>query len=396
MRILEIIRYFLKQVLESLEFMALWSVLLLKKFLGRRTKKPGEVRKILIIQLNSIGDVLMTTPAIRSLKNSFPGAEIDIVTRPHAVTLLRDNPDINRVLGCSDRFWRSIFTDVRSYGTSLAALRELKKTRYDICIDLGGTPGSIVCALILGSNGTYGPERSLRSGVFRYRTAWFYGTIEQKEEHILRRYLEITSALGGADVEEEEKLYIASESRVAGDKFLEENNLKEKPFAVMHAGAKWPPKRWPKERFAELISRLFSDLALVTVLVGTASERSSLEAIRDESGVSGTILAVDMPLQVTGSIISGADVFIGNDSGPAHMAASVGTPLVVLFGPTDPQTCAPFSKNKVILHDKISCWPCILYFRRDRCQMGENICLKELSSENVFNKVEEVITGHGV
>jgi lipopolysaccharide heptosyltransferase II len=392
MRIIEIIRYFLKQVTESLEFIVIWVGFLWKSFRDRRRKKTGDIRKILVIQMNSIGDVLMTTPAIRSLKNSFPGADIDVVTRPHVVSLLEDNPDVNAVLGCADRFWRSIFTGFRDYRTSVETLKELKQTRYDLCTDLGGTPGSIACALIAGSANTVGPERSFRSGFFRYTTSWFYRTVNQEKEHILQKYLEITVALGGAVVEEEEKLYISAENRREADEFLKSQGLEDRSFVVMHVGAKWPPKRWPKEHFARLIGMLYSEAALITVLVGAVPDMSSLTAIRDESGVPETVLAVGMPLQVTGEIISRAVVFIGNDSGPAHMAASVGTPLVVLFGPTDPAACAPISKNKIILHDKISCWPCILYFRRDTCEKGTNICLERIKPERVFEAVNALIS----
>jgi ADP-heptose:LPS heptosyltransferase len=234
----------------------------------------------------------------------------------------------------------------------------------------------------------------IKSGVFRVKTGEFYDkTVELKQKHILKNCLEITAELGCRATDEKETFFVPERERQNGEEFLRKNGLENNSFVVMHPGAKWPPKRWPAEYYARLIDLFSAEEGLKTVLVGVSSDGDLLKTVTEKSGISGTVLACGLGLGELASVIAGARIFIGNDSGPAHIAAAAGTPSVLLFGPTDPETCAPMSGNTTVLQDKVSCWPCTLYFRRDRCETGTNVCLKRIKPEKVLEASKVLLKG---
>ncbi|MFQ5952353.1 MAG: glycosyltransferase family 9 protein [Candidatus Omnitrophota bacterium] len=328
-----------------------------------------------MIQINSIGDVLMSTPAIQSLKDRYGESEIDVLTLKHTGALLANNPSVKRL-----------------YRMSLDILGPLKERKYDLCIDLGGTFESVIWTLLSRADFTVGPERMLKRGVFSSGTGKFYDlSVTINEKHITKRCLEIVRSIGCGIPEIREKLFVSEQERSEGEAFLETSGLKGKSFAVLHPGTKWPPKRWPEENFAGLVKMLFDRKNIIPVLVGSPGDINMLKRIQEKSGVKESVLAPNLGLGALASVIDKASVFIGNDSGPSHIAAAMNTPLVVLFGPTDPEASAPISENMKVLHDKISCWPCTLYYRRDRCEKESNICLQNIKPKDVLKSVKQVL-----
>ncbi|MEA3490201.1 MAG: glycosyltransferase family 9 protein [Candidatus Omnitrophota bacterium] len=395
MNLIEIIRYVVKQAVESIEYIV-WNIVLFRaKDRTNRLKVNGRIpKKILLVQLNSIGDVLMSTPVLKSLRDRFTGSEIGVLTLPHTAVLLEKDPCVDRIFTYVDRFWRKMIFDPRLFRNSVKTIKLLKKTRYDLCIDLGGTFGSVICALLSDAACVVGPKREVKSGVFKSNTRNFYNrAVELKQKHILRQYLEITAEFGCSASIEKEKFYISEQDKKKAEMFFEENGLEKENFVAMHPGAKWPPKRWPAEYFARLVKMMFDGEGLITVLVGSPSDEPLLKAIKDKTEIPQTVLACDLGLGELGVVISRSRVFVGNDSGPAHIAAGVGAPSVLLFGPTDPETCAPVADRNIVLHNRISCWPCTLYYRRDRCESGENECLKNIDPEKVHAATKELMEG---
>jgi len=392
----ERIRYFFKIVVETLEFTALRAIagFVIK---GRHLDaRKGTPRRILFVQMNSIGDAVMSIPALRALKDVSIEREICVVSSGPAAHIFKLIPDIKRVYEISPRFWRKIFSSPADVKRSISSIMQIRSRKFDICVDMGGTVGSIPVVLLSGSSASAGPLAAIRSGLRVSDTGIFYNkAVETSSEHISGRYLEIIGPLGRSSAGKKLSLAISSETMDSAGMYLEQEGLDRGAFAVIHPGAKWPPKRWPAEYFAALIGMLESRKTLRTVLIGTAGEKDLLSRIKTESGVDDVVVSTELDLERTAALISLARVFIGNDSGPAHIAAATGIPSVVIFGPTEARSCGPLSERTAAVEASMFCRPCTLYFSRDRCQMGENICLKELNPEKVFDKVGEVLTGHG-
>ncbi len=399
MSFLEFIRHVVKQIVESVEYMLL-SVTLLRGKRHVRAVEPNEVRpkKILIVQMNSIGDVLMMTPALRALKRCFGDSTIDVLVQPFAADLLREDPDINGVYSCGWAFWRGRFTQPAAFNRSARTVKALKSARYDLCVHFGRNFETVVNALLAEAAVTVGFRQTVKRGIFRRNAEDLYDiAVDTDEKHIARQALQLVKFLGCEGAAEKEELFISVEKTKGTEAFLRENGLGEGDFAVMHPGAKWPPKRWPKGSFARLVKLIFDEKGMKTVLIGSASDKELLRKIKEESGIPDTVIAGDLDLAAAAAVIRKACVFVGNDSGPAHMAAALGTDTVVLFGPTDPEACRPLGGGVKIFHYKVPCWPCMMYYRRDRCEAGSNVCLQNISAGDVYETVGRIIErkGHG-
>ncbi|MBD3425616.1 MAG: lipopolysaccharide heptosyltransferase II [Candidatus Omnitrophica bacterium] len=389
MTIVELLRFMAKNFVESIEYV-FWGLFLLLSRKGRKNHPGQDPEKILVVQLASVGDVVMSTPAIKRLKERYAGKRIDVLTAQNTGELLENDPNVDDVIKCSPRFWRS----ARYMVESVRTIRRLRENNYDICIDLGGVFESVVWSSLAGTRFTLGPLRKIKRGPFSSSTRAFYGLSQKIEcEHILKRYLEVLKPLVGEAPfrEGSESLSIPDEARQECDRFLHDNALVSGNYAVIHPGAKWPPKRWPESHFARLIDLLSGETPITPVLAGGRKDLPLLNRIRDISENKKLVVADDLSLLALASLIDKAAVFVGNDSGPSHIAAAVGTPLVALFGPTDPAVSAPVSDKMVLLHDKISCWPCTMYYRRDRCEKGSNTCLQRIEPEMVFKALQKLM-----
>jgi ADP-heptose:LPS heptosyltransferase len=390
MSVLEFIRYLAKQVVESGEFLLWCRYLGRPRYARQRAGHAGEVdpRSILVVQMGSIGDGVMTTPALRALRQRFPYAEIDVLAAPGAGSVLEGGADHNRVMRVSRKYWRKFFTDRKAFRRTRDSLRNIDRGTYDVCIDLVGTFDSALYTGMSGAGLTVGPAGRLRSGVFSRSSFSVYDiTARPGEGHVIEGYLKLTGLLGCSDQDRIERVLITDEERKRAGDVLAANELGPKEYCVIHPGAKWPPKRWPEESFARLIGLIKGNLGLTPVLTGAGTDRELLNSIAAKSGQERVLVIDYLDIRTTAGIIGEALFFVGNDSGPAHIAAGVLTPAVVLFGPTSPRKSAPPGDHVVALRDRTSCMPCTLYYRRDRCERGRNDCLRKISPEKVFETI---------
>ncbi|MBU0479210.1 glycosyltransferase [bacterium] len=389
----EKIRYVLKIIIESMEYLFWNHVVMGKKkeinqHVNFREIKPA---KILNIQINSIGDVLMTTPALRTLRENFPKAQIDILTLPHTAEILKDNPDVDNIYSCNADFWRFFPLNVRKLSENIQTINNLKNSNYDLCLSYGGTFGFVLLAGLVKASLSVGPLRELKRGIFQENTSLFYSaTVSTTEKHIIEDHLKLVEYLGCKTKDKNEQFFINPEDEKAGDEFLQKHALSEKNYAVMHPGAKWSPKRWPAHCFSALIDILFSEKNIQTILVGAYADSKLLEEIRQKTESKTVIICSNLNLKNIGYIIRKSLFFVGNDSGIAHVAGSVNVPCIVLFGPTDPDTCLPRSDKVLAVRENMPCWPCILYYRRDNCEIGENVCMQKLTPMCVMKEIEKL------
>ncbi len=330
--------------------------------------------RILISRLRYMGDVVLTTPCVRRLKESFPGARIDYLTQAPYGELLRENPFLDGVISF----------DFRAAGTSgsLKLMWKLLRARYDLAIDLLSNPRS---ALLTAST-----LARKRVGTYHLSRSWAYTLnvrVPVSVRSAVEHHLEHLRALGLDAPTSRPELFVTEEETAQGERLLRSAGVVcPSGTVLLQPGAKWQAKRWPARRFAGLARALSAAGFDVALLAGPGEEpyvRDVFFGRREFPVVSG------LGLRQLVSVLSAAAGYVGNDGGPAHVSAALGKPSVVIFGPSEPDIWFPYegSGRAVCLYEKIDCRPCHLHF----CEHVR--CLERMSVETVASEIERAVGG---
>lgn len=295
-------------------------------FVGRRPDLE-RVRRVLLVRLRSIGDTVLMTPCISALKRWRPDVEVDVLLEPFCAPLLAAHPGVDRVVEAN----RS------AAGRARAAVR-LRRRGYDAAINLNG--GSTAALLALASGAP------LRVGFAGYRPAWpancrvtsSHHVWGRADVHTVEHQLALVAGIGvPVDAAGPTSLRVPAEDAARASARLEAAGLRPGAYAVFHPEASHEEKRWPAERFARLAREVELRHGLRAVAVG----RDPLLAA--EAAGPGGVAMAGLPLAETMSVVERAALFVGNDSGPAHVAAAFARPMVVVFGPSNERLWRPWS-----------------------------------------------------
>ena len=333
---------------------------------------PSPPRRILLIKPSAIGDVVHTLPILQLLRQRWPDAHIAWLLTPACAGLLEGHPMLNEVIVFDRRrFGRSWRDPAVAVGLG-SFLSELRGRGFDLVIDLQGLFRSGVLAWQTRAPVRIGfaNARELAPLFYTHRVP-----IHTSEQHAIDRYLKVAGALG-CDVSADKidfPFHVTEDDRreVAG---LLNGTAR---YAVLLPGTNWETKRWPAERYAELVGPLRDRFGLASVVAGSADE-SDLA-----SRVGGINVAGKTSLRQLAALIERADLVIANDSGPMHIAAAMNKPLVTLFGPTNPIRTGPYRRQDSVLRIDIPCSPC--YARK----CSHQSCLRWLQIAPVLDLAEE-------
>lgn len=362
---------------------------------------------ILIVKLSAIGDVVHTLPSLAALRCCYPAAEISWVVEEAAADLLADHPDLDRLLVSRRKTWLKELRQgriVKPLREMRAFLQELRSRRYDLVIDFHGLLKSAVVVLLSGGKRKLGYD-SLQEG-----SGLFYNEKipEEIRKHAVDRYLDLVryaaAGSGRADlsptpefriaVGEKEKRHVAallngnSAILAMAEKGAEEG-LKQsgggkaegRAFVAVNPVAFWETKLWEDEKFAELCDRIRTELRIGVVLTG--GEAGPLDRIRGRMKTAAVNLGGRTTLRELAWLYRQASLVVTTDSGPMHIAAAMGTPVVALFGPTDPARTGPYGPCHHVIRRELSCSPCL----RKRCETKK--CMREISVGEVLDAVRE-------
>jgi len=350
------------------------------------------LRRILIVKPSSLGDILHAFPLASALSRAVPGISIDWVANGEFVPLVARHPDIARVLGFPRRdFGRREF--FQKMDLLLSALREHP---YDAVLDAQGLLRSALLSRLAARSSASAPLLGFETA--REGAPFFYsGRVRVPESlasplHAVSRNLLFLEALGlpGPFTPPPVALRFGEEELRKIDEILREAGLLPgEPFVAIHPGARRDSKRWPSVYFAELIRSLSKAGYPRTVLVGDRGERSLLEEIATRSSVPVPLLPGRVPLDLLPLFLSRAVLFIGNDSGPLHMAALAGTPTLSFFGSSDPRRTGPFGdpSRNIVLREDLPCSPCGDF--RQRCD--HMTCQVSLTPSQAFVQITRLL-----
>ncbi|MCX7886704.1 MAG: glycosyltransferase family 9 protein [Verrucomicrobiae bacterium] len=313
--------------------------------------------KILIVKPSSLGDVVHALPAVARIRRQFPNAHIAWVINRSLASLLRHSPVADEL----------ILFDRERPVHFVPLLWQIRRGYFDTVVDLQGLLRSAVMSWAAGA-----PRRIGLSDAREGARLFYNEVVAVSRAHAVARYLRAADHLGCANGTVEFPLGIRSQPREG--------------WIAIHPFARWPSKHWGDDRFAELVRRLPRERVVVT---GTLAERERAGKIapgcRNEAG--------NTDLYQLAELYARCAVLVTNDSGPMHIAAAVGTPVVALFGATDPGLTGPYGPQHMVLRAGVSCSPC---FRR-RCRHWPRMeCMKKLSVEDVLRAVSGLLAVSGV
>ena len=336
---------------------------------------------ILIVKLSAVGDVIHTLPSLAALRNLYPVAHITWVVEEAAAEIVRDHPDLDRVIVSRRKGWlkeikagrlRKPLREMKSF------LRDLRDREYDLVIDFHGLFKSAM--LVFLSRG----KRKIGYDSYQELSGLFYGEKipEDMTKHAVDRYLDFPKYLGATISSPAFHIAIGEENRKKVDGILALHRITGL-FVALNPVAYWDTKLWDDERFAALCDRIGESYGIPVVLTG--QNAPSLEKIRSLTQREVINLEGQTTLKDLAELYRRAVLLITTDSGPMHLAAAVGTPVVALFGPTDPKRTGPYDSRHMVIREPLSCAPCF----RKTCR--EMTCMKNITVDAVFKAVESVL-----
>ncbi len=312
---------------------------------------------ILVIKLSSYGDIFHALPAVRAVKDKF-AAKVDWVTQSEYVDLVRCFSDVNDVIA----FPRHDF-----FANCLSFRKALRKKKYDLVLDLHGIFKSAIVA------GMADGDRKIGPSCWRELATVFYDEVaggRDLKRHAVDQLLDTAKYLG-AD----------TSVPVFPVKFPEYKLESGRPRIVIAPCSRWETKNWPLDNFAAVGKALVETKKASILIIGGPSDNAIGERLAGLIGPNAVNLCGKLSLPQTGGLLKESDLLISNDSGPVHMAVAVQTPVVVLFGPTDPVKIGPYSRNSAIITAPVSCQPC----GSRRCDTADYKCMKNIRPDVVIS-----------
>jgi len=345
----------------------------------------GEIKSILLIRLDHLGDVLLTTTAIKSLRQRFPPARITMVVKKWALEAVKNNPCVDRII-VFNPFW----TVSKGEGTKTAGvagiyrlIRRLRCERFDLAIDFKGDFRNILIAYLSGAKRriSYG----IRGGGFLLTDVVPY----EQGIHEIDKNLRLLAPLGINSGGSHMELYSNSGDVAKAEEILGQEgiDLRRRTIALHHGGGSHY-KRWDMEKFVTLARRLAKDNSTNVLFFGGPYEGKPFRS--GEQPEKGIFLMPDMTVCQMAAAFQRCDVLVCNDSGPMHMALAVDTPTVAIFGPTFANRFGPkdLSKNKVV-RSSLPCSPCWHPDTSIGCKEAD--CLKGIAIDEVMAAIEELV-----
>lgn len=350
-----------------------------------RSIQPEEIERVVVRGTNWVGDAVMTVPALRELRRVLPGAHITLATRSWAEGLFSDADFLDDLL-IYDRGPRDLRAVARQ-------TREWRRQRFDLALLF---QNAFEAALIASA-----ARVPLRVG---YRTEGRRPLLTHSfpvpdwrgRRHEVFYYLNLVAELerllyGSAELEKREPqlaLNVSEARKARAREFLSSKGLRVgRPIVALCPGStNSRAKRWPARQYAALADRFISEADANVLLVGSPDEIEVSREVAGQMNGDPCMLTGQTDLAQAVAILSLVDVLVTNDTGPAHIAAALNRPTLVIFGPTDPRTTRPFSPSAAIIRHPPECAPCML---RD-CPIDHR-CMTAISSDEVFERASALM-----
>lgn len=344
-------------------------------------------RRILCVRLDSAGDVLMTTPALRALRASQPGRHVTLLTSSSGAVAARLVPVVDDVV-VYDAPWMKATPPRASGEPDRALVAELRARRFDAAVvftvfSQDPLPAALMCHLA---------DVPLRAAHARDKP---YGLLTHWTpdpepgagvRHEVRRQLDLVARLGATTADERLALAVPGGARAAAGALVTRLGLGDDGWIAVHPGATAPSRRYPEESFAAALRLLAERRGVRAVITGSAAERDLAESVRAAAGRGAVSVAGALDFAGLAALLERAPALLSNNTGPVHVAAAVGTPVVDLYALTNPQHTPWGVPARVLSHD-VPCRWC----HSSVCLAGHHDCLRKVSPDEVAAAVEDLL-----
>ena len=334
--------------------------------------------RILIIKISSLGDIILSFPSLRAIREKYPKAVIKVLVDLKFKDALKNNPYIDDIVVC----------DFKSRDKGIKRLLRiggiLKNEDFDMVIDFQNNKKSHILSFLSCAALRYGYDNGKLS-FFLNRKVKDTGLPMDPIEHQMK----VLGLMGIYNVKKELDINTSEEDKTWAEKFLKDNWIKPSgPFACLHleSSPRWLTKRWPVEYYATIAGKIAQQLSMRVVVTG--------QDVNDEGNRTFFKLAKGKPISAVAkttlgrliALIEKASVLITSDSAPMHIASGVDTPFVALFGPTDPKRHTPPAKKCKVIKKDEKCSPCY----KPTCDRGY-VCMKGIAPDEVFEAVRKMV-----
>ncbi len=343
---------------------------------------------ILIVKLSAIGDVIHTLPALNAIRRQYPAASITWLVEADAADLLTGHEALDRVLvsnrkawgrGLLSRFWLNQLKEIRRF------VKALRDTRYDIIFDFQALIKSGILIWLCRGERKIGFDRGMAHAEESHLFLNERVPPVDMDHHALLRQMMMLRAAG---IEADEIVYnlpITRTDRDQAARLLVQGGVNPSlPVAGINPGAKWGTKLWSERRFAELADRLVQEFRFQVVFTGSEADLAMTRRIEALMTVQAVNLAGKTGLKTLAALYEKMSLLISTDTGPMHLGAAVGIPVVAIFGPTAPWRTGPFGLGHHVVRADRDCSPC---FKRT---CGKEDCMDQILVADVIEAVRKV------
>jgi heptosyltransferase-1 len=350
----------------------------------------GIEMKILIVKLSAIGDVIHTLPSLNAIRAHYPDAHITWLVEEAASSLVVGHEALNRVIISKRKQWiKKILgpSCLNNIKEAYQFIKELRDTEYDLIIDFHGLLKSGVLIALARGKRKIGFDKGMEHMEHSYIFLNERIPPVNMDNHALLRSQMLINAIGIKSKKIEYKIPVSDHTHILTDELLERHGIKDTGILfAMNPVAKWETKLWDNLKFALLADRLIEKYNASVIFTGSQSDKSTIDNIMSCMSQSAVNLAGETTLKTLAALYEKTKFLISTDTGPMHMAAAVGTPVIALFGPTAPWRTGPFGSEHKILRSGLNCSPC---FKR---QCNTIDCMKQISVEQVMDAVNSILS----
>jgi heptosyltransferase-1 len=313
---------------------------------------PENLKNILIIKPSSLGDIILSLPALSALHRNFPDSKIRWLIRSEFIPLLKNHPHLTEIIPFDRKFLGKAWFDPRAFSRLVSLILQLRRSKFDAVFDFQGLFRTASLGWLSGCKKRFGMANAREFGhiFYTHKVAQ-----DQKFAHLVDYYLKIIQAAGATDLNVQ---FILPEDSAAVDsvgRLLTEYGIVPNNYAVFVTGSAHPDKCWPVEHFAALAKKISPAFNLPIVATGIASEAGTIENLKSIANVPIVNLAGRTSLSELIAVLKSAKLVVSNDTGPGHIAAALGRPLVLIFGYSNPARVAPYGRNNCAAAVEPSC-----------------------------------------
>jgi len=349
----------------------------------------SRAKRVLCVRLDNLGDVLMTTPAMRALKQSYGEGHLTLLTSPAGAAAAAFIAEIDETIVYDAPWMKGSSVDSANDSAALIAL--LRAKDFDAAVvftvySQSPLPAALVCHMA----GIPLRLAHCRENPYQLLTDWVRESEPEKDlRHEVQRQLDLVATVGAGTREQRLSFKVPQACRAWADQWLRQAGIAPgQAWIVLHPGASAPSRRYPVELWARVVEGIAAQLACPVILTGSGEEQALVEAIRRASAATATSLAGLLELGQLGALIERAPVLLCGNSGPAHIAAALGTSVVDLYALTNPQHTPWQTRSRVLFNDV----PCRFCYR-SVCPQQHHRCLREIAPGRVVAAVGEMLSG---